>query len=133
MTTAQQLITGSLKDLGVIQRTEAPEGQESLDALEVLNYMCSAWIYDGIDMEWLTLGLNDVVPYPEDQIMAIRTNLAMRLGPQYETQPSPSLIAMASEGIKQLQRAYLNVPLLGVDTAAKIFYTPNGFYAGTTF
>ena len=40
MTTAQDLVTGALKDLGVIQRTEVPEGQESLDALAVLNFMC---------------------------------------------------------------------------------------------
>ena len=131
MTTAQDLVTGALKDLGVIQRTEVPEGQESLDALAVLNFMCSAWIYEDVDMEWLTLALTDVVPYPEDQMLAIRSNLAVRIATQYDVQPNPVILAMASEGFKQLQRAYLDVGTLGIDNAIKGQYQPNGYFRGS--
>ena len=90
MTTANELIAGALKDLGVLERNESPQGQEALDALDVLNFMCSSCIHDGIDMEWLTLGLTDTVPYPEDQIGPIRHNLAVMLAPSFEVSPHPS-------------------------------------------
>lgn len=125
MTTANDLITGALKDLGVLERNESPQGQEALDALDLLNFMCSSWIHDGIDLEWLTVGLNDTVPYPEDQIGPIRYNLAIYIAPSFDVQPHPALVAMAETGYKQLQREYLVVDELSVDNQLKPHYQPN--------
>jgi hypothetical protein len=96
----------------------------------MLNFMCSGWIHDGIDMEWLTLGLNDVVPYPEDEILGIRANLAVRLAAQYEASINPALANMAVEGYHRLQRSYLNVPELGAPEAILPYNNAN---TGHTF
>lgn len=129
MTTANDLIKGALKDLGVLERTGPLEGQEALDVLELLNQMCSSWIYDDIDLEWLTLELNDVVPYPEDHIGPIRYNLAVFAAPSFDATPSPYIVAMANQGYKQLQRAYLDIGEMGIDAAIHPYYNPNGYYA----
>ena len=125
MTTANDLITGAMKDLGILERNESPQGQEALDALELLNFMCSSWIHDGIDMEWLTLGLNDTVPYPEDEIGPIRYNLAVYIAPSFDTMPNPALIAMADAGKKQLRKAYLDIGELDTDPFIETYYNPN--------
>ena len=129
MATAQDIITGALKDLGVLERNETPQGQEALDALDILNFMGNAFIHDGIDMEWLDVGLSDVVPYPEDQLGPIRWNLAMNLAPSWNVQPSPILAVMAGNGYKQLQRAYLDPDLLEVDEYLNPYYNPNSYYS----
>lgn len=128
MTTANQLINGALKDLGVLERNESAKGQEGLDALEILNFMASSWIHDGIDLEWLTLGLNDVVPYPEGEIGPIRWNLALSCAASWEVDPSPALVAMAANGYKQLQRRYIDIDELGIDDGLKRYYNPNSYY-----
>ncbi len=133
MTTAQQVITGALKDLGVLERGESPTGQESLDALEIMNLYFSALIHDGIDMEWLTLSLNDVVPYPEDQIGPMRSNLAMACAASWTVQPTRELAIMAGNGYKQLQREYFDVDNLGLDTALRPYYRPNTRYGYQDF
>lgn len=126
MTTANDVITGALKDLGVLERNESPQGQEALDVLDLLNLMCSSWIHDGVDMEWLTLeNLSDTVPYPEDQIGPIRYNLALYAAPSFEVQPHPALVAMARKGKQQLKREYDPSTLLGIDVALSINNNPN--------
>lgn len=125
MATANDLITGAMKDLGVLERNESPQGQEALDALDILNFMCSSWIHNGIDMEWLTVGLNDNVNYPEDQLGPIRYNLAMHLAPTFDVQPSPILAAMAGNGYRQLQREYAVISEMSVDSQLTPRYQPN--------
>jgi len=133
MTTANDVITGAMKDLGVLERNESPQGQEGLDLLDILNFMCSSWIHDGIDLEWLTLGLNDTVPYPEDQIGPIRYNLAMSAAATLDVEPSQSLVIMARNGYLQLQRAYLDPDTLGMDDYLRPYYNPNSYYVNGAF
>ena len=131
MATANDVITGAMKDLGILERNESPQGQEALDALDILNFMCSSWIHDGIDMEWLTVGLNDSINYPEDQIGPIRYNLAMSLAPTFEVMPSPALVAMANTGYKQLRKAYAVIDELSVDSQLQPRYQPNNSDSGS--
>lgn len=133
MTTAQDVITGAMKDLGVLERNEAPQGQESIDALEILNFMASSFIHDGIDLEWLTLDLEDTVPYPEDEIGPLRYNLALMIAPTFDVEPSRVLVAMAATGYKQLQRSYIDIDELSVDDVLKPYYRPNARYYYQSF
>ena len=134
MATAEDVVNGALKDLGVLERTETAQGQEALDVLDLLNLMCSSWIHDGIDMEWLTVGLNDVLPYPEDQIGPIRFNLALHIAPSFDVEPSAFLVAMASKGYNQLQREYLVIDEVEFDTVLSPYFSPNSYYTnGSSF
>jgi hypothetical protein len=79
-------------------------------------------------MEWLTLGLNDVIPYPEDQIGPIRHNLAIYLSTSWDVEPSRRLLDLANSGYKKLQKAYLDVGFLSTDNALHPYYNPNSDY-----
>lgn len=133
MTTAADVIKGAMKDLGILERTEDPQGQESLDMLDLLNQMCHSWIYDGIDLEWITIGLNETLAYPEDQIGPIRYNLAMMAAPMFEIVPNPVLVSMASQGKKRLQRAYLDIDEMDTDEFLKPIWNPNTQFTSGNF
>lgn len=127
MATANDLITWAMKDLGILERNESPQGQESLDALDILNQMCGSWIHDGIDMEWINVNLNDTIPYPDDQIGPIRHNLAIYLAPSFDVQPSPALVAMATKGYAQIQKEYLVISDMSVDSQLLPIHRPNNW------
>ena len=131
MTTARDLITQSLRTLGVLHSGETPSAEEANDGLTSLNQMLNSWLYDGIDMEFTTLtSLNDTIPYPDDQIGPIRYNLAVTMSPDYGVPVTPAMAALAQQGYLQLKRAYLVVPSLSVDTALRPYYNPN---SGTAY
>jgi hypothetical protein len=129
MTTARELITQSLRTLGVLHSGETPSAEEANDGLTSLNQMLNAWIYDGIDMEFSTLtSLNDVIGYPDDQIGPIRYNLAVVMSPDYGVPITPAMVALAQQGYLQMKRAYLSIPTLSVDSALSPAYNPNSVY-----
>jgi hypothetical protein len=125
--TARDLVTMSLRSIGVLHSGEVPSAEEANDGLDALNQMLQSWIYEGINLEYLNLGLNDTVPYPDDHIGPFRWNLAVRLSPDYGIQVTPAIAALATEGYRQLQRYYLDPPNLQVadDLAAR--FNPNRY------
>lgn len=132
MTTARDIVTMALKDLSVVESGEEPAGGEATDGLDALNQMLASWIYDGIDLEFENLSLSSIVPYPDDHIGPFRYNLAVRLAPQFEVQPSVFVVKLADDGYLQLQRNYLDPDELGIDEALRTVYNPNGYYVNTS-
>lgn len=128
MTTARDLITMSLRSIGVLHSGETPSAEEANDGLATLNQMLNSWLYEGIDLEFTSLGLNDTVPYPEDHIGPFRWNLALRMSPDYGISVTPAVAAMAKEGYDQLRRQYLDNRELKVDSALSAIYAPNRGY-----
>lgn len=50
MTTAQDIINGALKDIGVIASGEAASGSDASDALELLNQLIGQWQVTGLNV-----------------------------------------------------------------------------------
>jgi hypothetical protein len=48
MATAQDIISGALKKLGVLRKSEAPEADESADGLAALNDLLASWSNDNL-------------------------------------------------------------------------------------
>jgi hypothetical protein len=116
MTTARDLITMSLRTLGVLHSGETPSAEEGSDGLDTLNQLMNSWLYEGIDLEWTTLtSLNDTIDYPDDHIGPFRYNLAVALSPDYGIQVTPAIAALARNGYDQLRREYLDNRELSVD------------------
>lgn len=129
MTTARDLITMSLRSIGVLHSKETPSAEEADDGLDALNQMLNSWLYEGIDLEYTTIDdLNAEIPYPDDHIGPFRWNLALRLSAEYGVQVTPAVAALAKEGYDQLRREYLDNRELTVDNALSAVYSPNRGY-----
>lgn len=48
MTTAQDIISGAIKKIGVLRKNESPSADESTDALDVLNDLLASWSNDSL-------------------------------------------------------------------------------------
>jgi hypothetical protein len=48
MTTAQDIVNGAIKKIGVLRKNEAPSADECVDALNVLNDMLASWSNDSL-------------------------------------------------------------------------------------
>lgn len=48
MTTAQDIVNGALKKIGVLRKNESPSADESVDALNVLNDIMASWSNDSL-------------------------------------------------------------------------------------
>ncbi len=128
-TTARDLITMSLRSLGVLHSGETPSAEEANDGLDTLNQMLNSWIYEGIDLEYTTISsLNTELPYPDDHIGPFRWNLALRMAPDYGIGVTPAIAAMAKEGYDQMRRQYMDNRELKVDSALSAEYAPNRGY-----
>jgi hypothetical protein len=126
MATARDLITMSLRTIGVLHSGETPSAEEATDGLDTLNQLMNSWLYEGIDLEWKTLtSLNDAIVYPDDHIGPFRYNLAVALSPDYGVQVTPAVAALARNGYDQLRRQYLDNRELAVDNALTQTYELN--------
>ncbi len=104
----KRLVARSLRLIGVVDATEAPEAEDYVTALEALNAMLRRWEANGIALGW-----NDVddttedVPAPPEALEAIIFNLAMTLGAEYGIEIRPDVAANAAKGLNELRRDVL--------------------------
>lgn len=118
MSSYRDLVTSSLRSIGVLHSGETPSAEESTDSLDALNEMLNSWLYDGINLEHITsTDLNDTFPYPDDHYGPIRWNLCVRLAPEFGITVTPEIAALAQQGFNQLQRRYADPLKLSVDPA----------------
>ncbi len=118
MATYRDLVTSSLRGIGVLHGGETPSAEEANDSLDALNEMLNSWIYEGVDLEHITsTDLNATFPYPDDHYGPIRWNLCVRLGPEFGVSITPEIAALAQQGFNQLQRYYADPLRLDVDLA----------------
>lgn len=115
MATARDVVTGALRELGVIDGIEEAAAEDAAQALAVFNQMLAAWELDGIALGLGTLTLNSTLALPDSHIEALRANLAARLSASFARNPSPLTVEQASRGYRSLQGAYAKRRLLSVD------------------
>jgi hypothetical protein len=112
----RELVTSSLRLLGVLQSGEQPSTEEAADGLEVLNTLLNGWGREGIDLEFLSFtSVNDEIPYPEDHLAAFRFNFAVELAPEYGVQISNVVAGRAGQTLRALRSQYSKPDLLTLD------------------
>lgn len=126
--TVNDLIRRAMRSIGVLHHNEEPSSDEAADALQTLNDMLNAWIYEGMDLEFAAdLVLTDTLPYPDDHAAAFRYALAVELAPEYGVQPPPAVLAMAANYKSALKTRYIDPDTLGTDPFLSPVYNPNGY------
>lgn len=117
MATANDIITGALRLLGVVASGEAYPADQAADGLTALNQMIAALKTDGIDMGLSPLTLAATVGVPDDEIKALRYLLAVDLAPEYSMAPPDVVAVQAERGRTALQAKYAVVGTLTLDTS----------------
>lgn len=115
MATARDVVTASMRELGIIDGIEEAAAEDAAHALAVFNQMIAAWELDGIALGLGTVTLNTTLALPDSHIEALRANLAARLAAPFSRNPSQLTLEQASRGYRSLQGAYARRRLLSVD------------------
>ncbi len=109
--TAQELINGALRLIGVIAAGETPSADESADALAAFNAMIQNWnegiakalagSYASVIYTFNPLAtysdLSDTISLPGGWLRALRYNLAVDLAPEYGRPLDPAVVTMANQ------------------------------------
>ena len=96
-------ITDSLRLIGVIMQTESADADQGAHAIGILNDMMAEWAADGIRVGYVpSETTSDDLSLHTSVRSAVKANLAMRLCPNYERNPSAVLVAMAQGGYDSL-------------------------------
>lgn len=131
MTTALEIVTGALQELGVLDADEAATAEDAARGLKKLNDMIAAWENDDLVLGVPALVLVDTISLPASHIEALETNLAIRLGPSFGEQPSPITVQLAASGFDALVAAY-RVPR-SVPVDAGLLSTPSQRYNSRSY
>lgn len=109
MSTARDLVEAALRELGELAAGEPMNADDAQEVLTALNRMVKAWSLEGIRIEHTDLALGDTFLLPPDHEQAIITNLAERIAPLFEAQPSAITIREARRGLRLLKTYYFNL------------------------
>jgi cobalamin biosynthesis Mg chelatase CobN len=115
MTTARDIITRSLRELGVVAGTENPAAEDADAALDVLNDMLAAWEMDAIPLGLGVLSLNTDIAAPASHMECMRANLTARIAPVFGLAAPSIVVEQAARGYRNLQASYARRRLLTAD------------------
>jgi hypothetical protein len=86
------------------------------------------------DLPLTTLtALSDTVSFPPAYNEAITYNLALRLGPAYGQEPTPTMVAIAHESKQALQKRNLRPPFLASDAVIPSNNIPINWRTGAPY
>lgn len=83
MTTMNDVVTGALKRLRVINARQTPDGVSASDGLAALNDMMHSWKAKGVDTDHDTLEAADDFPLDDEHVQGVKALLAVRLASDY--------------------------------------------------
>jgi hypothetical protein len=105
MATNLDLITGSLRLLGVLSATEDASAEDAALGLTVLNEFLEEWSARGIDVgHWPQTDVDDDFPGDSTVTHTVKAYLAVMLAPYFERDPRPFVLLQASSGYERLLR-----------------------------
>ena len=125
MTTAQDIITSSAKQAGILAEGQKLESGINADALSRLNRMLDRWQNDGVDLGLSTpLLAADTLFVDLADEEAIETNLTLRLMVRFR-RPIPGGLSQAGkDAFTELQAKYTTIPVMKLDAALTRKYLP---------
>lgn len=113
MTTARDIVTRSLRKIGVVAVDTPADANEMQEGLDALNMMLSAWQLQGIDRAHTALEASDSFPLDAKFEEGTVYLLASRLSPDYMVPQSFD----ADTWFRQIQAAYVVIPTVAMPKA----------------
>ena len=113
MTTATEVIHDALQEILVQADEQEYQPAEYQSGMRGLNDMLSEWDALGYSLGFtLLVNITDTVTVPAGVIGAVKTNLAMRLAPQFDKQVTQGLAMRAKDGMQ----AVMNIAVVVLPT-----------------
>lgn len=104
MSKVSEVIRDSLLLLRVIDSTEAPEAEDSQDAIRSLNLMMTSLEAEGVSVGWSNVSKpDDDMPCPPENEEGIAYLLATRLRPKYGVTLDPDVVQGAQAGMAAMR------------------------------
>lgn len=124
MATQTEIVTRSLRRLGVIAAGDTPAHADLESGKEALTAMVNAWEAEGLS--------GDIIPLDARFEQGIVALLAVRLAEEYGKAPSEVLVRDANAGWAAIESAFFAVPASRFENALKYtgHYTDIGFIIG---
>ena len=110
MTTGTEVIHDALQEILVQSDEQEYQPAEYQAGMRSLNDMVSEWDALGLSLGFTLLtNITDTVTVAAGLIGAVKTNLAVRLAPQFDKQVTPGLMLSAKNGMKAVRRIAMTV------------------------
>lgn len=104
MTTATQVIHDAFQEILVQADEQEYQPAEYQAGLRALNDMLQEWDVSGLSLGFtLITNITQAVTVPASLIGAVKTNLAMRLAPQFDSDITPGLALSAKNGMRAVR------------------------------
>jgi len=84
MATVREIISRSMRKIGLIGPREEAEAEEMAEALDAFNAMFHGWKLRGVDLTHTDVTLNDTFPLGQEYEEGTVFLLAARISPDYE-------------------------------------------------
>lgn len=99
------IVTDSLRQIGIIGETQTPSAEQGQDAVTRLNDLMLSMEEDDIVLGWNPKSTTaDTVSLPLGQVAAIKALLAVQLAGEYGSEIPPTTITNARDGYQRLLR-----------------------------
>ena len=105
-----ELVTGALRQIGIIGETQDASAEQGQDAVTRLNDMMASLAEDDVDLGWNPKATTaDTVVLPLGEVETVRALLAVRLAGSYGVEVPPVTAMVADSGYKRLLRKGLQL------------------------
>ncbi len=97
------LVTGSLRQIGIIGETDDPSAEQGADAVTHLNDMVASWEEDGIDLGWNPKASTaSAAVIPKGYVATVKAALAVYLAGEYGVEVPQITALTAKDGYDRL-------------------------------
>lgn len=105
MTTVRDIVTRSLKKIGVTAKDEDPDANDIAEGVDAFNMMLHGWKLRGVDVSHTTQDANDTFALASEYEEGTVYNLCSRLEPDYMVPASFD----ADDWFRAIQAAYTTI------------------------
>jgi hypothetical protein len=112
MASMNDIVSGALKRLRVINPRFSPDATAAAEALTALNEMMHSWKTNGIDIGHSTLAATDDFPLGDEYVQGVKALLAIRLSSDHGLEVSQSIVRDAELCWAALQAEFMEAATL---------------------